>query len=516
MAFETDWLLRNAQLLRELLDKWIETAPPVFFFSATALGTTVLLFALTVLYSQYFSPLSKIDGPFWASLTRLWLVKHSRDGDMHRVILAAHKRYGSLVRTGPSEVSVADLTAIRKIYGAGTKFRKSDWYSVWQGRRKFDIFPERDEKIHGAQRRLVSHLYSMDSLLQYEDKVDEAIRVFVKRICDQGSHEPVNLGLWVQMFAFDVVGALTFSKRFGFLEAGSDGGQFKILERALRSGAWVGQMPWIYWLNEALTPYIGNRLGVMARHGSVRKFAKAQVDERATKDNSSYTDLLSRFFDINKTKPGEFDDNAVLSMATSNVFGGSDTTAIALRAIIWYVIKNPRCKQKLVDEIKERQHVGALSYPVTLEEANSMPYLQACMYEALRLHPAVGMALPRVVPEGGIEIDGRFMPAGTTVGVNPWVVHRDEAVFGEKTDEFRPERWLGKDKTELERYFFAFGNGARACLGRHISWMEMSKLVPTLFSRFDLTPTDSKAQWTEHCWWFVKQDNVHVRFNPLE
>ena len=39
-----------------------------------------------------------------------------------------------------------------------------------------------------------------------------------------------------------------------------------------------------------------------------------------------------------------------------------------------------------------------------------MPYLQACMYEALRCHPAVGMSLPRVTPSGGIEIDNRIIP----------------------------------------------------------------------------------------------------------
>ncbi|OJI96135.1 hypothetical protein ASPVEDRAFT_157352 [Aspergillus versicolor CBS 583.65] len=435
---------------------------------------------------------------------------------MHRVIIAAHKRYGDLVRTGPSEVSVADPGAIKKIYGAGTKFRKSDWYSVWQGRRKFDIFPERDEKIHGTQRRLVSHLYAMKSLVQYQDKVNEAIEVFVKRIRDHASHQPLNLGVWVQLFAFDVIGAITFSKRFGFLEAGSDDGQFKILERALRSGAWVGQMPWLYWLNEAVTPYTGNWLDVMVRHGSVRQFAKAQVDARVATDNTSYTDLLARFFDVNKQKPSDFDETAVLSMATSNIFGGSDTTAIALRAIIWCVLKNPRCKEKLVEEINERRRNGQLSFPVALEEAENMPYLQACMYEALRLHPAVGMSLPRVVPDGGIEIDGRFIPAGTTIGVNPWVAHRDERIFGKNTEEFRPERWLVEDRAELERYFFAFGNGARACLGRNISWMEMSKLVPTLFSQFDVSLTSSDAQWTEKCWWFVKQDNVYVKFAPLK
>jgi cytochrome P450 len=298
----------------------------------------------------------------------------------------------------------------------------------------------------------------------------------------------------------DVVGGLTFSKRFGFLERGADDGSFRNIEGALRSAAWLGQMPWIYWLNDYLTPVLGNRLGIAARHGSIRKFAAQQVDSRKEKDHGQYHDLLSRLFEVHKEKPNEMNDNAVLSMATSNVFAGSDTTAISLRSIIYYLLKNPLCKEKFVSEIDERKKRGKLSDPVKLEEANEMPYLQACMYEALRLHPAVGMSLPRVVPVDGIEIDGKFLPAGTIVGVNPWVVHRDQEVFGEEVETFRPERWLERDRSDMDRFFFAFGSGARVCLGRNISWMEMSKLVPTLFSKFDLQLANPEASWKETCW----------------
>jgi len=71
-------------------------------------------------------------------------------------------------------------------------------------------------------------------------------------------------------------------------------------------------------------------------------------------------------------------------MATSNIFAGSDTTAISTRAIIYYLLKNPIAKQKLVDEVDDRKRQGRLSDPVKLAEADSMPYLQAVMYEALR------------------------------------------------------------------------------------------------------------------------------------
>lgn len=82
--------------------------------------------------------------------------------------------------------------------------------------------------------------------------------------------------------------------------------------------------------------------------------------------------------------------------------------------IIYYLLKNPECRRKLVDEIDTQRKYGKLIEPITLEQTKEMPYLQACLHEALRCHPAVGMSLPRVTPPGGIETDGRYIPEGVS------------------------------------------------------------------------------------------------------
>lgn len=191
-----------------------------------------------IIYQRFLHPLASIPGPLTASVSRLWMTKHSWDGNMNTAMIALHKKYGPLVRTGPNELSVADLTAIKTIYGAGTQFRKSDWYSVWQGHRKFDLFAERDEKIHGQQRRLVSRAYSMDALKDLEPHVDTAIKTFLSKM-DSLKHSSIDMGRWTQLFAFDVIGEVTFSKSFGFMEAGADDGSFNAIETALKSAAWM-------------------------------------------------------------------------------------------------------------------------------------------------------------------------------------------------------------------------------------------------------------------------------------
>lgn len=107
----------------------------------------------------------------------------------------------------------------------------------------------------------------------------------------------------------------------------------------------------------------------------------------------------------------------------SNIIAGSDTTAISLSAILYYLLKYPNTMIKLREEIQKHEEEGRCSNPViTFKESQDMPYLQAVMKEAMRLHGAVGLPLWRVVPEGGTEIAGKYFPAGTVVGLNPWVV----------------------------------------------------------------------------------------------
>jgi hypothetical protein len=79
-----------------------------------------------------------------------------------------------------------------------------------------------------------------------------------------------------------------------------------------------------------------------------------------------------------------------------------------------------------------------------------MPYFQACVKEALRMHPAVGQLLERVVPQEGVTIRGVFLPGGTVVGMNPWVAARDKEIYGADADTFRPERWIQADEKALK------------------------------------------------------------------
>jgi cytochrome P450 len=268
--------------------------------------------------------------------------------------------------------------------------------------------------VHGQHRRLISSIYSLEQLKKLEPGVDTAISLFIQRLGEvTKDRASVDMSKWAQLFAFDVIGEVTFSKPFGFLAAGKDDGSFQAIDEALVSASWIGQVPWLYWLHDRMMPMIGNWLGVNNRNGSLRQFAAKECDARKGRP-SDRKDILSSLFAVKEAKPQEFDDNSVLSMASSNIFAGSDTTGISIGAVMYNLCKYPRCKDELLREVQETVHREALdgSKNMPFDAGFVMPYLQACIYEALRMHPAVGMSLPRVVPPDGFEVEGVFLPGG--------------------------------------------------------------------------------------------------------
>ena len=205
-------------------------------------------------------------------------------------------------------------------------------------------------------------------------------------------------------------------------------------------------------------------------------------------------DLLSMFLKAQEDRPEFMTDERVLTMAVSMAFAGSETTAISLAAVFYYLVRNPSCYRKLMQELDEAVKDGKIqqrpSGLVSWAESQNLPYLDACIKEAFRVHPAAGLPLERIVPRGGIEISGEHIPAGTIVGVSAWVVHRRPEIYGDNVDAYRPERWLEADKERLKEMnatMFHFGAGSRTCIGKNISLLEVYKLVPSFLRRFEVS-----------------------------
>jgi hypothetical protein len=79
---------------------------------------------LGAIYRRYFHPLSKYPGPFFASITRWWMVTQIFEAKHERNIRALHKKYGPIVRIAPNEVVISDPEAVKTIYSTTGGFTK--------------------------------------------------------------------------------------------------------------------------------------------------------------------------------------------------------------------------------------------------------------------------------------------------------------------------------------------------------------------------------------------------------
>lgn len=177
-----------------------------------------------------------------------------------------------------------------------------------------------------------------------------------------------------------------------------------------------------------------------------------------------------------------------------SILAGGDTTSASMRAVIYYLAKSPAAYTNLVNELDKAR----LALPAKWKDAQALPYLDAVIRESMRINPGIAMVFERVVPAGGFTLpDGRYIPGGTKVGINPAVTNRDYDTFGEDADSFNPGRWLQRRDEKAQEFDarlrrmkdvsdFTFGGGGRMCMGRYLATLELYKLIATLYSLYDV------------------------------
>lgn len=214
-----------------------------------------------------------------------------------------------------------------------------------------------------------------------------------------------------------------------------------------------------------------------ARHRRKRRRLRGRSSSRAystlpTKDTAyslvrPRSDLLDKLFNVAATKD-DFSLADVTTEAWVSLFAGSDTTAIAMRSILCNIIKNPEVYKKVTAEIDDATTQSKLSTPVKYSEAIRLPYFVACCKEGFRVHPSVGMSMPRHAPPSGATIASRYFKGGSRVGMSASVLHFDKDIFGGDADRYNPDRWLQPDADVMERYMMHFGAGPHTCVGKNV------------------------------------------------
>ncbi|KAL4899289.1 hypothetical protein BDW74DRAFT_183821 [Aspergillus multicolor] len=481
-------------------------------FDAISLPWPVILFLVAIvsilsiaIERRYLGSLHSIPGPSLASITTLWKIHQISSGHTEETMLDLHKKHGIFVRIAPNEISIGHPSAVPSLLHS--KLPKGSWYEIFSipDHRFVSQMSETDPARHIAKGKNVAAGYALSNIIKSEREVDSIIATVQeqldKRIVgSSGGGEEVHLDKWFNFFAFDVVGEVTFSRSFGFSKAGRDIGN--AIANARKLALYVSIMGHYVWLHHlTLGNPLLSRLGLIPASHLFDTCVSAIGARKRNPD--ARDDMMARWLHTRNTYPDRMAENEVFAAAAANVGAGAETVSASLQALMYYLLKTERrglgYLRRVQRELDKAQREGKLSDIVQYAEAMGLVYLQACIKEAYRYHSAIGTNLPRVVPKGGLTIEGRYFEEGTILSVNLWVIHRNTEIFGSDANEFNPERWLTGDKeraAKMEYYLVHWGAGYNQCPGRNLAHFEISKLSATLLRDYEYELVQPEKEWT--------------------
>lgn len=472
------------------------------------------------------SPLRKYPGPVLARYTNLWRLYHTSRGSIHLVYQKLHEKYGHIVRVGPNVVDV-DLPELVKPVLCEIKgdWRKTEFYhgssALVNGKIVYNLFSETDSKKHAREKRPIAKYYSPAGVAALEPHMDTMISTLCQALEARflGGGKPFDLGEWLLYYAWDVVGAVTFSQPIGYLEKGHDfDGTLGDAATAMDYFSVVGMIPALdHWLDKNPVIHIGppgfNTItGISLKH---------LVDRYQGNDKDYHDpdkpDFLDRFIEAKNADPSEVDDAQIISWLMINMIAGADTTALTIKSAFYYCLRDQRIWRRLQQETLAAGLHKAM--PVSYKDAYSIPYMEAVVREALRMLPGVSMPLERYVPQGGYRAsDGSLLPEGSVVGINPYIICRNKDIYGQDAEDFRPERWLRDEEGgETERQFeerlaamksvdLTFGGGRRICIGQHLGLFQVYKVMATLVALYEFELAAPEQEWKIINSWFPRQE----------
>lgn len=335
---------------------------------------------------------------------------------------------------------------------------------------------------HARLRRGLAAVFTTSALIQQEvivqSHVDELIATF-SRACDRADNGTavVDMGAWGNYFAFDAIGSLTFGKPFGVLKSG--GVENFEWARALREVVTMGTyeqaasrlvglnsvlQPWIVWLCKAFQSTLllnGTHFAVLrwltlsiavadksiyaSRFQTYGRTIKAIVDRLALGVKEDHKDFVHHILKNNENRNLLSEDEIRLNL-TGFIIAGGETVGLTLT--LWAYCMGTHREEyfKLRDLIRG---TFATAEDIRWTALKDMSYLDAVLRESWRMPIFSTVQRLRVIPPGGMPVDGHELPGGTVVAVAEYAAMHSPDNFKDPY-VFRPDRWLNTNPETMD------------------------------------------------------------------
>lgn len=405
-----------------LLQLWssqiLADASPLQLSIAGFLAAFLGFIVCQVIYNVYFHPLAAYPGPWLARASLLWRMIWSMQGRFHRVIDEQHKKYGPVFRVSPNELSFASQGSWRDIYGYKSALSgqetniKSEFYEMFaSGYKTMCVGSEQDPQIHSQMKRDLSPTFSTKAIIGQEPIIRSRIDAFLNKLDEVRKSSPngIDITMWANIVVFDIFGEMAFGESFHAIEAGKPHFWPSLMTKHMFFITVLDNLrryPWISWAGRKCLPALTT--ATRDRHAAYTQY---HVEKRMAQKQPR-CDFVANLIDQHDN--GNMSKDQMISHASTFVIAGGDSASTFLPAFIYFISRTPHAYAKFLNEIDSTfdTYEG-----ITAEAVLKMPYLQACISEALRIHPPGSHGFPRLA--AGSYIDGYWVPRGVSLALTP-------------------------------------------------------------------------------------------------
>ncbi|KAI0088170.1 cytochrome P450 [Irpex rosettiformis] len=510
--------------------------------SITSSGLSILLtFLVYVIYRRYTrTSVKHIRGPrapFWQGNIRDFSYQ-TNVGDLD---FQYARDYGLIWRMGGpfgrDVLLVADPKALQHIFHkSGYLYAKSIESDVTTGVfTGHSILTAHDGHSHSRHRKVMNPAFSAPQLRsflpKFRNSAAKLCRLWKEQVLKENPDGTViAVNKWLARTTLDVLGETAFQFEFGALDDSknevSEAYDNMFADSMLHPSLAVSlfRVTW-WWVPRKLLDavgYIPTRENSRFRKAwkAIEKVASVLVDNatieaKVVEVEKGKKDVMSVLVRANTSEnPSmQLSKHEMVSEMSALTIAGHETTANTLTWLLWELSKQPKYQAQLREEIKQKREEileknGAVAIDFSMEDLESMVFLQALLKEILRFHPIVYHLVRYATKDDVIPLSEPIttatgeviheipIPKGQMIQPSFCTYNRIKSIWGEDADVFNPMRFIdGRVEHAVKVGIFSnlmsFSAGVRGCIGWRFSLIEMQAIIVSLVENFEfsLPPT---------------------------
>ncbi|KAK9178652.1 hypothetical protein WN943_027844 [Citrus x changshan-huyou] len=214
-------------------------------------------------------------------------------------------------------------------------------------------------------------------------------------------------------------------------------------------------------------------------------------------EGKSSKDFLQTLLELQQQGDYSLSTDQIKAMFLDMAIGSTDTTSITVEWAMTELLHKPELMRKACNELEQ---VVAPDSVVEEFHLARLPYLEAIVKEALRLHPPAPLLITRR-PSATSNLSGYTIPKGSTIFINAWAIQTNPEVW-ENPQDFRPDRFLEDvkigDFQGNNFNYLPFGSGRRVCPGIPLAEKIVPHVLANLLHLFEWSlPEETKLDLSD-------------------